>query len=672
MAAENRIAYFVIRVTHHAIRNIAQHPLGTRLLLPASFFLFSLLFISPLTLCPNCVGYQYRSPYSDLMITHLPNAEYLRASLMRYGQWPLWNAQIFAGQPFAADPLAGMWYPPNLLLLILPLPFAFNLLFALHLAWAGYGLFRYLKGRGLRDGPALFGGLAFAGTPKLIAHLGAGHVSLLLAVAWTPWLLIAVERARDAGGLKRGAIAGAALALIFLADVRWSFYAAALAAADWIAGLPPFGPKREARRSRLAALAFAAQFLLLSAALLLPLLDFVARTNRGALTLVDAAGDYSLPVRYLLGLLIPNLRGDHEWMTYLGVAPLLLALLSLRRGRALRFWWLAVLVAIAFSLGTNFVLFPILFRLLPGLAWLRVPPRAWFVAALGVCVLAAYGLQLLLDEILPRLKASPALPRLARYVPSARATLIGVAAFTVIDLWRVDVTLIEARPRPERGPASQWIAQQAGLFRVYSPSYSLPLDDGLQHVDGINPLQLANTVRYVEDASGVPVTRYGVTLPPFDGDLASANADALPDARKLGALNVKYVAAEFPLDAPQLALVQTFGRTRVYENLAFQPRAWMDTGALAEIAYWSPNRIVVRAQGPGRLTLSEVNYPGWNVTIDGAPAPMETAEGLLRGVRLDAGMHQVVFEFWPPSVSQGLALSAIGVVLLIGLWRWGK
>src|SRR5207247_927128 len=148
-------------------------------------------------------------------------AEYLRASLWRYHQWPLWNAQMFAGQPFAADPLAGLWYPPNLLLLVLPLPFAFNALFILHLAWAGYGLFRLLRAEGLSQGAAFLGGLAFMGTPKLMAHLGAGHVSLIFALAWTPWFLLAVRRAAAVGGLRPGALAGVIFALTFLADVRW-------------------------------------------------------------------------------------------------------------------------------------------------------------------------------------------------------------------------------------------------------------------------------------------------------------------------------------------------------------------------------------------------------------------------------------------------------------------
>lgn len=667
-------------------------------LLPASFFLLALLYLWPLTLHPGFVPFAPRAPYSDLLITHLPNAAYIRDSLARYAQWPLWNAQILAGQPFAADPLAGMWYPPNLLLLprSVPLPIAFNLLFVLHFAWAGYGLFRFLRGEGLDPGPALLGSLAFMGTPKLVAHLGAGHVSLVFAVAWTPWLLLAVKRVADPlqgaatqGGLKRGALAGACLALLFLADVRWAFYAAVLGAAFWLRCLPDrrASANHAARKSPsvyplgrrpsvAAALAFAGLFFSLSAILAFPLAGFVLQSGRSALTLKEAAA-FSLPPRELVGLVIPHLGGNHEWMTYVGVIPLLLALAgALRR---LYFWSAAVLVAAAFSLGANFILFPVLFYGVPGLGFLRVPPRAWFIVALGLAVLAAHGAQLLIDDFLPRLAQRYFRPSLSPghpvtwspFHPSSFILLASV--LTLADLLRVDATLLEARPRPDLVPAARWIAAQPGLFRVYSPSYSLPLGDGLQHVDGVNPLQLASSVKLIEAASGIKAHGYSVTVPAFEsGDVATANAQAVPDARRLGLLNVKYVAAEFPLGAPGLALAQTFGQTWVYENLEFKPRARVMGGGEAEVRQWSPNRIVVEADGPGLLVVGEVMVSGWEARVDGARTPIETVDDLFRSVPLPVGHHQVVFEFRPRAVFYGAWLTAAGLAALVLIWRWEK
>ncbi|MBI4772288.1 MAG: hypothetical protein HY784_18160, partial [Chloroflexi bacterium] len=198
-------------------------------LIPPAFLLLAFLWLWPLALLqPTALAYRPGADYSDLTISHWPNAEFLRRSLAETGRVPLWNPDQLGGQPFAADPLAGLYYPPDwpLALPFLPLALGFNLLFALHLAWAGWGLYRFLRALALSPGAAFFGGLAFAGAPKLAAHIGAGHVSLVFAACWTPWLLLAVHRADS---FRRGALAGAALALIFRADPRWAPFAGALA-----------------------------------------------------------------------------------------------------------------------------------------------------------------------------------------------------------------------------------------------------------------------------------------------------------------------------------------------------------------------------------------------------------------------------------------------------------
>ena len=700
-----------------------------RLRWPTLFVAVVLLYVWPLTRQPLGVAYPPGSAFTDLLVSHLPNAGYARQTLWEHGQWPLWNAQLFGGQPFAADPLAGVWYPPAWLLLApgLPLTLGFNLLLALHLAWGGLGVYRLLRAEGVSGGPALLGGLAFAGAPKLVAHLGAGHVGLVFAVTWTPWLLAAVRGAVARGGMLRGAVAGACLALTFLADVRWANYAGVLAVAygfwHWAArrreaqspqgghrgpsqgfSILDFGPKNVlppspllaralgfrgqergragdgVRRARLssdyrkalrppllrALLGFVVFAVLLSAVLALPLLEFIQYSNRAALTLEEAAV-YSLPPVSLLGVLIRDVGGFHEHMTYAGTVPLLLALLGL--GRRTWFWLAASLLAAAFALGTNFVLFPLLFRFVPGLGLLRVPPRAWFVVALALCVLAGHGAHMLTETLWPKLMSRYANVRIR--LPSAATALAVMGVVTVLDLARFNASLLEVRPLPALNPASRWLLAQPGRFRVYSPSYSLPAGDGLAHVDGVDPLQLAASAEFLEVATGVRAEGYSETIPAFrDGLPAVANREAVPEADRLGLLNVRYVAAEFPIAHPRLALVQTYGLTRVYENRAWRERAWLADGTAADIARWSPNRIEVTATGPGRLVLSEVAYPGWQVTVNGRAATLLTEHDILQAVDLPAGPQRVVFSFRPFSVFLGATLSALGCVGLLGLlWR---
>ena len=156
-------------------------------------------FFWRLWLNPDGFLYLPNSDYSDLTITHWPNALFIRRSLATWGQIPLWRHLILSGEPFAANPLSGLWYSPNLLLLVLPLTVAFNLLFVLHTAWAGWGAYRLARSIGASCAGGLLAALTVMLTPKAIAHLASGHVGLYFAWAWLPWVLWAVRRLAKQG-----------------------------------------------------------------------------------------------------------------------------------------------------------------------------------------------------------------------------------------------------------------------------------------------------------------------------------------------------------------------------------------------------------------------------------------------------------------------------------------
>ena len=93
------------------------------------------------------------------------------------------------------------------------------------------------------------------------------------------------------------------------------------------------------------------------------------------------------------------------------------------------------------------------------------------------------------------------------------------------------------------------------------------------------------------------------------------------------------------------------------------------TGGTAEIIAYAPERVVVRvAGGGGLLLLSDAHYPGWEATLDGAPATIYAADGLFRGVFVPAGEHEVVFAFRPRSYRLGAIVSLLGLgVALAGV-----
>lgn len=96
-------------------------------------------------------------------------------------------------------------------------------------------------------------------------------------------------------------------------------------------------------------------------------------------------------------------------------------------------------------------------------------------------------------------------------------------------------------------------------------------------------------------------------------------------------------------------------------------------GATVEIKEYKPERIALSATltSPKILVLADLYYPsGWSVTIDGKPGDILRADGVLRGVALPAGEHQVVFAFKPKMFYAGLWVSLISAVGIVGLGGW--
>jgi hypothetical protein len=88
----------------------------------------------------------------------------------------------------------------------------------------------------------------------------------------------------------------------------------------------------------------------------------------------------------------------------------------------------------------------------------------------------------------------------------------------------------------------------------------------------------------------------------------------------------------------------------------------------------APERLAldVQSQQACVLVLSELAYPGWRATIDGAETPLLRADGLLRGLVLPAGEHRIELVFRPTIVYWGWAItlaSLLAIALLI-LWSW--
>jgi len=496
---------------------------------------------------------------------------------------------------------------------------------------------------------------------------------------------------------------------------------------------------------------------LLGAGQLLPLLELVSFSNR-SLSLAQAA-EYSVtPVQLFVGLLLPSARGGHERVIYLGLIPLLLLPFGLtRRNRWSWFYAGLLLFCLLFALGPATPLHSLFYHFVPGFRWVRTPARIFFVAAPAVAILAGFAADRLasLDWSAKTQKRvtltavaisamalllglglafgfgqlGRATLALAIFVPaglglillrvrrlvSARWVTAGLGLLLFLDLASFGSLLMRFVSLPEAvAPGQQvaaYLAQKPGRFRVYSPSYSLPVQTAaaynLQLADGVEPVHLAVYDRFMARAGGYNDPSFSVTIPNFGaGPLESALKDSQPDLRLLGLLNVEYLAAAFPMAWPGLSLEQKIGETYIYRNNQALPRAWVahqtvsiqaawlaqlqhlpnpastvligpangrpagDTGrppSAVRISHYSADRIELETEipAPGWLVTSEIWYPGWQAAVNGTAQPVERVNGLLRGVYLEQpGRYQISLWYRPASVVWGNWIAGVSALLL--------
>lgn len=84
----------------------------------------------------------------------------------------------------------------------------------------------------------------------------------------------------------------------------------------------------------------------------------------------------------------------------------------------------------------------------------------------------------------------------------------------------------------------------------------------------------------------------------------------------------------------------------------------------------APNRVTIRAvlDAAGYLVLADTWYPGWQATVDGAPASVLRANHAFRAVWLEAGEHVVEFVYRPRSVAVGAGLSGGALACWVAGW----
>lgn len=323
------------------------------------------------------------------------------------GGLPLWSPGILGGFPLLAEGQVGALYPVNLLLFkFLPAHNALSYSILIHLAWAGCGMYAYVRSNRLRPPAALLAGFVFSFSSFVFGHLS--QPAVIATLSWLPWLLYFHSQFRQTGLARWFLFTTAAFGIQFLCGSAQIAFLNSIAFA--VFGL--VGELILHHRSLaqvftgfvLSALLPAFLGTGLAASQLLPTAELVSYSVRSESS-VDFFSSYSLPPTYLLQYIFPSIEGEPseptgEFRTYLGLAPLLLALLApwLRRDLWTKFLFVFAILGLALSIGKLNPAYQLLYQL-PLFALFRVPARYLHLVVFALAVLAAMGFDQVIDRL---------------------------------------------------------------------------------------------------------------------------------------------------------------------------------------------------------------------------------------------------------------------------------
>ncbi|MBN2169053.1 MAG: YfhO family protein [Actinobacteria bacterium] len=291
----------------------------------------------------------------------------------------------------------------------------------------------------------------------------------------------------------------------------------------------------------------------------------------------------------------------------------------------------------------------------------------------------------------------------------------GLVLIVIVDLVALNVpwTMIRVDADNIFGDKSamEYIASQDGEFRVETDANTLykTLDDGpvygVDKTTGDDSLVLEDYDRYrnLILPSVAPGVQPGLF---YEGGLRSPLLDLM---------NAEYFVSQNKIN-PKLArgkfeYIVKKGDVHIYRNKTVMPRAWMSeslafnnneevfeklsardgeelkekalvvypaTGTRegkavtvvegdVEIKTIEPNHLVIETDRAckGLLVVSEVDYPGWDVYVDGKKKEILKTNFLFRGVMLEGGQKRVEFKFRSSPIKTGLIISMVTSSLLV-------
>lgn len=340
--------------------------------------------------------------YSGDVLEHeIPSATFLVRSV-RNGIFPLWNPYILCGAPFTTPPYMGPFYPLVILFFAMPIFWAINFGYLIHLILAGISTFFLARVLKLGRVSSFIVTSCFIFSKIFHFLILNGHLSVLISVAYMPAIFLffemamSNERKRFLLSMVGGIIVGLmflgghpSFAIISCAALSFYFLARTLQIVLWEKTLKSF-------------LAITEVFtiiitigLCLSAIQWLPMLEVI---HFSSYKLEPIKPESAKTLSHLFSYLFPYLDKLDSGMGYVGITALILSFVGFifRRNKYTVSFSFMAIVSMLLSLGNYTPVYRLFCSIVPYFDMIRYPSEFENIFIFSVSFLAGFGTDFLL------------------------------------------------------------------------------------------------------------------------------------------------------------------------------------------------------------------------------------------------------------------------------------
>ncbi len=331
-------------------------------------------------------------------------------SQIKQGNLPLWNPHIFCGAPYMGGFQSALFYPPNLIYLVLPLARAINLSIIIHVFLGGLFMYLWTAYRKLHPLACLVAAVLFMFCGPHFLHIFAGHLPNLCTLVWVPLLFLGIDGFFEKRSFGFWLLGTFAITMMLLAGHPQYVFYTAVACAIYC------GLCFVKAKNRLVLLfGFAMMGVCacgLSAVQLFTGMDAAGQSLRSAGLSYEFASKFSFHPENLITFISPYFLGnimnlpywgqDNLWElnAFVGLTALIMALYGAVAGeRRIRRFSIAVAAfMLLFALGAYTPLFKVLYNWVPGFDKFRGNSKFILQAAVFIIMLTAVGFDRLLKS----------------------------------------------------------------------------------------------------------------------------------------------------------------------------------------------------------------------------------------------------------------------------------